>query len=250
MNSSSPIPFVLIIFLSFASAPAFGQLLGEVEGAFTTTRYNKIRIPGEGGDFFDAADNSFDQETSFAYRVRGGYTINNRHHIIALFAPLTVRYNGSFEVPILFDEEEFSAGLPTKLDYRFNSYRITYRYDFVSTSTWRFGAGLTAKIRDAYIEVEQNGVSSRRSNVGFVPILNLLAQYRHSKIWGILLEGDALATPFGRAFDLQLAVPIHINENAGVKVGYRVLEGGSDSDEVYNFTWINYFQASLFYQIY
>lgn len=56
----------------------------------------------------------------------------------------------------------------------------------------------------------------------------------------LLLEADALAAPQGRAEDVLLAVQYQVVERVGVRVGYRLLEGGADNDEVFNFALINY----------
>ncbi len=183
---------------------------------------------------------SFDNAISFAYRIRLGYRFNNRHNVFGLFAPLQTSYNGNFDQPTRFFEENFLPLVDTKVNYQFNSYRLTYRYDFVVTDKVRLGAGLTAKIRDAYIEVEQNGVSSKKSNVGFVPIINIYASVNATEKLGFILEGDGLAAPQGRAFDFELAAFYRITDNTNLRFGYRILEGGAENDEVYNFTLINY----------
>jgi hypothetical protein len=57
---------------------------------------------------------------------------------------------------------------------------------------------------------------------------------------GILLEGDGLAAPQGRAEDVLVALEYRPTERVLLKAGYRVLEGGVDVAEVYNFTLVNY----------
>ena len=61
--------------------------------------------------------------------------------------------------------------------------------------------------------------------------------------FGLLFEGDALAAPQGRAEDVLLAATYKINRKIALKAGYRILEGGADNDEVYNFSLINYISA-------
>jgi len=39
------------------------------------------------------------------------------------------------------------------------------------------------------------GRESEKTNVGFVPILNFLLEWRFSPAWRLLVEGDALAAP-------------------------------------------------------
>ena len=173
--------------------------------------------------------------------LRYGLSIcNDSHNFFALYAPLTLTYNGQFDQAVSFDDATFEGGDPLKLTYVFNSYRITYRYDFIRNQKLRLGVGLTGKIRDAYIDIEQGNLQARKSNVGFVPLINLYVNYKVYDRIHILLEGDGLASGQGRAFDFELAVPVYISENLHLRVAYRILEGGADNDEVYNFSLINY----------
>jgi len=217
------------------------QFMADAEFNLLKTGYNKIQVSGTDGTRFNVVESgNFDNDVSFAYRIRLGYRFNNRHNVFGLFAPLRVSYNGIFDKPTRFFEGNFLPLVDTKVNYQFNSYRLTYRYDFVVTDKVRLGVGLTAKIRDAFIEVQQNGISSKKSNVGFVPIINLYASVNVSKKIGFILEGDGLAAPQGRAFDFELAAFYKIAENTNLRLGYRILEGGAENDEVYNFTLINY----------
>ena len=43
-----------------------------------------------------------------------------------------------------------------------------------------------------------------------------------------------------RAEDVLAALVFEASDTIDLKVGYRILEGGADNDEVYNFTLINY----------
>ena len=88
--------------------------------------------------------------------------------------------------------------------------------------------------------MEGVGRAAEKTNTGFVPLVNFLAEWRPSKRLRFILEGDALAGPQGRAEDVLLALRYSLGERVGVKIGYRLLEGGADVDQVYNFTLINY----------
>jgi len=47
----------------------------------------------------------------------------------------------------------FPANAELKGTYKFNSYELTYRYDFVKKPGFEFGLGLTGKIKDAKIDL-------------------------------------------------------------------------------------------------
>lgn len=235
--------FIFSAFLLCLCFSASAQFMADAEFNILKTGYNKIQVSGTDGTRFNIVDEGngdFDNELSFAYRIRMGYRFNDRHNIFGLLAPLRTSYNGSFDKPTVFFGETFLPLVDTKVSYQFNSYQLTYQYDFVVTEKVRLGAGLTAKIRDAFIEVKQNGVSSKKTNVGFVPIINLYASVNVSQRLGFILEGDGLASPQGRAFDFELAGFFRVTDNTNIRLGYRILEGGADNDEVYNFTLVNY----------
>ncbi len=226
---------ILTALLGLSVTSAYAQLQLDVETGAALSGYNKVRIPGEGGTFINFADALEPTPTAF-YRLRLSYTINEKHTITALFAPLTIRYNGTFGQELQFFGTTFAAPQPLDVRYQFNSYRLTYRYNFPRTQHFRFGVGATAKIRDA--EVEVNGVT--KTNVGFVPLINFRAEWFAKEKLSLVLRGDALVAPQGRAEDVLLAALFYPNRLVTLKLGYRILEGGADNDEVYNFSLIHY----------
>jgi hypothetical protein len=129
--------------------------------------------------------------------------------------------------------------------YRFDSYRLTYRYSFVMNRSFDLAAGATAKIRDA--EISLNGAeTSSKSNTGFVPLLSVHVEWRPGDgPLGLLFDVDALAAPQGRAEDILLAAMWTVREGVAIYAGYRTLEGGADNDEVYTFAWFHYAVAGV-----
>ncbi|MEZ0607555.1 hypothetical protein ACAW74_03515 [Fibrella sp. WM1] len=233
------------IALLFSSLSLKAQLRLDLEsGLVLGTNYNEIRIPNQGGTFVNLNDRLSAKPTVF-YRARLGYTIANRHTVSLLYAPLTVRYNGNFDQNVNFNNLLFPANRPVTVDYKFSSYRLTYRYDFVVSNRWRVGAGLTAKIRDANVQFAGESGRTNFDNLGFVPLVNFYAAYKPGERFSFLLEGDALGSRFGRAEDIFAGGAYAISPAVSVKAGYRVVEGGADVDEIYNFTWINYASAGL-----
>lgn len=238
--------FTIMLALFITSHIAKAQLFLDVESGALFPGYNDIRIPGESGTKISFKDD-LQTEVSPFFRLRLGYTIKSRHTISALYAPLNVTPKGMVGFPVDFEGETFAANTPLDASYTFNSYRITYRYDLVKRPKLDFGLGFTAKIRDAEIALSGKGVEASKKNVGFVPIVNFRLHYRMNEKIGILLEGDALAAPQGRAEDVQLAGTYRFSDRLTGRIGYRLLEGGADNDEVYNFTLFHYASVGLAY---
>ncbi len=83
--------------------------------------------------------------------------------------------------------------------------------------------------------------TARKTNTGFVPLLNFHLEWRPGGgAFGLVLDADALAAPQGRAEDILLAATWAVSEEIVLRVGYRMVEGGADNDGVYNFTWLHY----------
>ena len=173
------------------------------------------------------------------------WNINERHGLRVLLAPLTITGSGVPGEPIDFTGESFAAGEDSDAVYRFNSWRLTYRYKFRRSGRLQMWIGFSAKIRDAKIELMQEGLSARKTDVGFVPLLHFRAEYRLAEKWILALDADALAGGPGRAEDASLKFHYRPGSRWELSAGYRTIEGGADVDEVYNFAWLHYGVASL-----
>ncbi len=234
----------VIILLILPSVKAKSQFGIDVESGYVTTGYNDIRIPGDGGTFFSLSEELKAQDKVYL-RLRLNYKPGERHTISLLYAPLTVLSEGSVGRDILYEGVTFPANSNIEASYKFNSYRITYRYDIVRKPKLDFGLGFTAKIRDAKIDLTSGELYSEKINVGFVPIINFRLHYKPYEKLGLLFEGDALAAPQGRAEDVSLAATYIVSDHFLLRAGYRILEGGADNDEVYTFSLFHYASAGL-----
>ena len=223
------------------AVPAQAQVKWSIdfETGLAISGYNDVRIPGNTGTLFSLSE-ELNAETRFFGRVRINYHAGEKHILSLLAAPLRINSDGEIDRTVQFAGEEFDAGTPLEARFRFDSYRFTYRYRLYKNDKLTLGLGVTAKIRDAAITVWGGGVTGQKKNVGFVPLINFRADWQVWKRACLRLEGDALAAPQGRAEDVLLAIYINSSEKTHFKVGYRLLEGGADNDEVYTFSWVNY----------
>lgn len=207
-------------------------------GAVAASR-NDVRIPGRGGTPLSLSED-LSSPAAPAFRVRAGVRLDERHLISALYAPLQLEARGSVGRELSFAGQTFAAGTALYAVYRFDSYRLTYRYSFVRDERGELAAGFTGKIRDAEVAIYGDGAASK-TNTGFVPLLNLHAEWRPGGgSWGLLLDADALAAPQGRAEDVLLAATWAVRPDMVLRLGYRMLEGGADNDEVFSFAWLHY----------
>ena len=229
---------ILVLVSTFTTARA--NWLFDVETGSAWVGNADVQIPGDTGTPFNMADEMTPDDPQAFVRLRATWQINDRHEISGLYAPLSFDFQGSFDRDIDFAGGTFAKGQRLDGSYRFNSYRLTYRYNFYRTENLTLGLGLTAKVRDAKIELRDGGYSRSDSNVGLVPLINFKVDWRFAPRWHLLLDGDALAASQGRAEDVSLALQYEATERLAVRLGYRILEGGADNDDVNTFALFHY----------
>src|SRR6056297_976649 len=228
-----------IIFILFIVV-VHGEFIIDGELSRVSGGYCDVRIPGDTGNMISLTDD-LEMDNFFTFRIE---MIKEwgRNKIVLLYSPLRVNSKGNINRNIFFNTELFNDGESVKSFYKFDSYRISYQYDILKRDNFEIGLGLTAKIRNAEIKLENSSLNkiSSKKNTGFVPIINFNFKYTPSEKLNILIKGDGLASSQGRAFDIFTGLYYKINEIYSLKTGYRFLEGGSDNEEVYSFSYFHY----------
>lgn len=231
----------LLTVMSACCSAAFGAcgLNLDLETGLVFSGYNDVRIPGDGGTLISLSRELKSNSVPYG-RVRLGRSLGGRHSLRLLAAPLRIEASGTAAKDIAYMGETFPSGTALASSYRFDSYRLTYRWDGLRRSNLEAGIGFTAKIRDASISLSGGGRSAVKKNTGFVPIVNFRVAWMPAQRLKALLEGDALAAPQGRAEDVFAGAAWRLGKRAWLKAGYRVLEGGADNDQVYTFSLFHY----------
>jgi hypothetical protein len=249
-----PVLGIFCLLLVLLSAPTWAvnrsdwkRFSFELEGGAVWQSKNDVRIPGNTGTEFSFKDLTSSGPYA-AGRLALNWNIRERHGLRFIAAPLRVDETSALNQPVSFAGANFAPGMSTKGKYKFDTYRLGYRYLFLNKEAWQLRIGATLLVRDAKIELEQAGVKASDSNVGVVPLLNFSTQWAFAHRWTALLDFEGLAGGPGRALDLALKLRYELNERWNVGAGYRTLEGGVDNDDVYNFSWFNYAILTVGYQ--
>jgi hypothetical protein len=214
----------------------------DFEAGAVASGYNDVRIPGDSGTRFSLSEDLSTRSAPY-FRIRAGIAAG-RHEVHALYAPLRLEASGTAPDDIDFFGTTFPAGAPLRGTYRFDSYRLGYRYALVQRETLELAVGLTAKIRDAAITV-CSATCTVRANTGFVPLASVRLHWRFAGPVGLLLDAEGLAGGPGRAEDVTVAVTWDAAPNVTARAGARIVEGGADTDSVYNFALLAYAGAGL-----
>lgn len=238
-------PVALLASLTVLDARAQTGSSLVVEGGAVWQSRNKAQIPNSSdGTRFSLRDLQGGGEEAFL-RVDGTWQIGERHQVRALYAPYSITRSGVPDAAIDFDGATFAAGLPTEAHYRFDSYRLSYRYRFHRGTDWTWWGGATVKVRDANIRLRQGALVEGYDNTGVVPLLSLVGYRQFGERWTLVIDADGLWAPQGRAFDVALKTRYAVNDRLSLGLGYRTLEGGADNDDVYTFAWQHYALAEV-----
>jgi len=237
---------VFLLTVAGLAAPASAGLtetprfILELEGGPVWQNKNDVQIPNdESGTRFSLVD-ALGTGPWPAFRFYATWNISDKHGLRVLLAPLNITGPATLDGPVDFAGGSFAAGAPTEATYKFNSWRLSYRYRFHHGERWTWWIGFTGKIRDAKIALEQPTVAAEKTDVGFVPLLNVAFAWRFGDRWSLDLDVDGLAGGPGRAVDGSLKLRYRFDDAWSLAGGYRTVEGGADVESVYNFAWLNY----------
>lgn len=226
------------MFASAQTAPAVPRFGALVEGASLRLARNDVRIPPSTGTEFSIVDLIGAGPTSTG-RVEVTAGLAARHELRFVYAPIEISGTGVPTDAIAFAGQVFAPGVTTTADYRFSSYRGTYRYTFHDGDRWQWQVGFTGFVRDARIALGQGGLTAEDTDVGFVPLAHLRGRGALGPRVRLTVEADGTAAPQGRAFDVAAMLDVHVTPRWFIGGGYRTVEGGADVDSVYNFAWLN-----------
>jgi len=235
---------VLTVLISTGADAAEPRLTVELEGGALWQQRNQNQIPNDATATRFSLVDLVGSGPFASGRLYLTWNLNDRHGLRFLAAPLEITGTGTPTSPIVFAGHTFDAAVPAAATYRFDSWRVSYRYRFLTGDTWTWRIGFTGKVRDAEVKLSQGDLIGRDTNVGFVPLLHLAGSCRLGDRLDLEVDLDALAGGPGRAEDLAVKVAFAVNQTVSLTAGYRTIEGGADVDEVYSFAWLNYLVLS------
>lgn len=217
----------------------------EVETGAVWQSRNEIHIPDSSqGTRFDLRDLQGSGPKAHL-RVELTWNFLHRHSVRVVYAPINFSGSGVFDEPVRFAGGTFAPNVLTDSDYKFDSYRLTYRYLFYESDRWRWRIGATVFVRDADVRLRQPGVTTSDSDVGVVPLLSASTEYTIAPRWVALVDFDGLIAPQGRAIDAAVKIRYDLSDRWYVTAGYRVFEGGVDNGERFAFGWYNFAVVSV-----
>ena len=191
-------------------------------------------------------DQDFDRRRVgvFSPRVELEY-VYKRNHFILTAAWLTDKFEGISVEDIRFNGTTFDTGSSLLTTYRFDTYRIGYRYRIVARERFDFELGATLLVRDASITMNDYNRPVKFTNVGVAPLISYRIGWNPSNRITVLSYGDGFAVKQGRAIDVYAGIKYQFNNLLSANLGYRLLDGGSDVESIYTMALYQYLSFGI-----
>jgi len=245
--------FILIGFFMTIGVQVYSQVSIDVETGIVKVNRNDAssswknslgELNGIDGTLFSYAKD-FKNPIKPLFRFRASYTLgkSKRHFLSFLAAPIQYKTEGILNSPITFNSKTFDAKKQTEGFYKFNGYRLTYRYNIVQKENLIVGVGLTLNVRDAEFSLKQDTIYERNYNRGIVPLINTYLNYKFTNKLGLLVDGDVFYIDnTGGAIDYLAGINYSMKDKVSLKLGYRFFSGvGSEKGNVYNKLFVSSF---------
>jgi hypothetical protein len=148
MKTKFRIVLLLAVLMTFACIPSVRaqsppKWFVDFEAGSVFPGYCDVRIPGDTGTLFSLTDD-FSTSSSLFVRLRAGFRSHPRHTVMILFAPLALVGVGRLDFPLEYNGLAYPANTPLDSVYRFNSYRLSWRYGLKEGERLSIGVGVTA----------------------------------------------------------------------------------------------------------
>ena len=154
-------------------------------------------------------------------RLYATYSFNDKHALRLTVAPLETEGTGTLSEETTFQDAVFAPDVPTKGTYRFNTYRLTYRWTFHDSEHWRWGVGAAALVRDAEIALEQGDLKQSRDDLGVVPLLHLYGEYHWNDELDLILDVEGLGSTRGTGLRCRVQGALCLQRRLACIGGYR-----------------------------
>lgn len=214
------------------------------------------------GDVFDYVSQGNQDNLIPFSRFEADLAINERHHIIFLYQPLTIETQAVISESFTYDGVDYtSADGVLDLTYAFDFWRFSYLFDIIPPDGFFLSAGLSMQIRNASIVflASETGQGTVSDNIGPVPIIKMRVGYEWKNGIFLMFDGDGFYAsnkffngaeyPFtGYIYDLSLRGGYQFNKSMSSYINARFLGGGGEgtNDEgEYTYNDLHTFSLSL-----
>ena len=151
-----------------------------------------------------------------------------KHKFRIAYTPIDYSGEVLLSRQIVFNGIAFNVGLPIQTQFKWNTWRFGYEYDFVSNDKGFFGFILEGRYVDAQLSLNSPLDNEFAQAKGPVPAVGGIGRVYVHKNVSITGEVTGMKVPeiqdyVGSFFDLDVYGTFNVNQYFGVQAGYRAL---------------------------
>jgi hypothetical protein len=167
----------------------------------------------------------------FRFVLRPG----RKHKFRIAYTPVNLDSDVLLQREIVFNGIRFNVGLPLQSEFKWNTWRFGYQYDFVSRDRGFAGFILEGRYLDASLNLRTPLDDEFAEARGVLPAVGGIGRvYVHDRV-SITGEMVGMKVPeiqdyFGSFFDLDIYGTVNITNNFGVQTGYRWLDASYQAE--------------------
>lgn len=186
------------------------------------------------GTAIDVADDlGYEDKTvrEFRFVLRPG----RKHKLRAAYTPVSLDSDVLLRRDIVFNGIRFNVGLPIQTEFKWNTWRFGYEYDFVYRDRGFAGFIVEARYMDAQLSLRSPIDDEFAQARGVLPAVGGIGRvYVHERV-SITGEMVGMKVPefddyFGSFFDLDIYGTFNATNNFGVQAGYRWLDASYEAE--------------------
>jgi hypothetical protein len=149
-----------------------------------------------------------------------------KHKFRVAYLPMSYDAETVLERTIVFNGIAFQAGLPVESEFKWNTWRFGYEYDFLYRDRGYFGFLVEVRYIDAELGLRSPIDDEFTQASGPVPAVGLVFRGYPARNFSITVEGAGAFLPSiddyeGSLFDLDAYGTLNFTNNVGAQFGYR-----------------------------
>jgi hypothetical protein len=161
----------------------------------------------------------------FRFVLRPG----KKHKFRIAYTPVKYEGDSILGRTIVFNGISYTVGLPIQTDFKWNTWRFGYEYDFVYTDRGYVGFIMETRLTDASLELSSPVDDEFTRARGPIPAIGGAFRFYPVKHFAVTGEFTGFKLPEiqdykGDFFDLDIYGTYNFTHNFGVKGGYRTLD--------------------------
>lgn len=154
-----------------------------------------------------------------------------KHKFRIAYLPVSYDSDVMLERRIVFNGIAFDVGLPVQSEFKWNTWRLGYQYDFVSRDRVTAGFILEARLTDASLDLRSPIDDEFSEARGPLPGIGGVVRVYPAKNFAITGEITGFKIPEidgyeGNLFDIDISGTYNFTNNIGVTGGFRSLDIG------------------------